>query len=441
MKPATIISSPLQRVQVSDGMLVTADHWRIAHDYHHQRHAIHYEALHQSGIVSGLGVSVGPIPDTAPSKYRQPRWLTIQPGLAIDNQGNPIFVAQAESCYLSAQPVNETTIYIVLKHSEQSAQSEIIQEAFQILEKDVPAAADEVELCRVRLGTGNVEITAPEDVFSPTLNQLDLRHRQRVRPRSQLTASISAWSHHRSPVISQFESLFAALPGLYPGLLGKISPEALRSDLTHFSYDDFCQLGRPDQYHVAQYLREGGVLLIEADSDQLGDLYQVEAELRRAIATSRRSLAPSLQQSAQDEMSEIQSCIADAADQLTQPLLAFLHTEGLDTEPLKMNHVVRSQPFNFHRLPTLNGRPVGLYGWGGLLLLVGPLPQAWSMDSPLELPREEIRNAQELGINLLNFAAQRRRMHQWLIPGHTANQATSAPSAAPSTASPSTPHI
>lgn len=429
MKPATLISSPLQRVRVNDGMLITADHWRIAHDYHHQRHAIHYEALHQSGIVSGLGVSVGPIPDTAPSKYRQPRWLTVQPGLAIDNQGNPIFVGQAESCYLSAQPVTETTIYIVLKHSEQSSQSALVQEAFQILEKDVPAAADEVELCRVRLGVGTVTIAAPEDVFAPALNQLDLSHRQRVRPRAQLTSSISAWSH-RSPAISQFETLFASLPGLYPGLLGKVSPEALRSDLTYFSHDEFCQLGRRDQYHVAQYLREGGVLLVEAVSDSLGDLYQVAAELRRA---SRRSLASSLRQSAQQEMAEIQSCITDAVDQLTQPLLSFLQTESLDSQPLTMDHVVRSQPFNFHGLPTLNGRPIGLYGWGGLLLLVGPLPQAWCLDSPLELPRDEIRNAQELGINLLNFAAQRRRMHQWLTPNHTANRSThKTPSQTPS---------
>ncbi|MEM6253152.1 MAG: hypothetical protein AAF821_09540 [Cyanobacteria bacterium P01_D01_bin.156] len=440
MKPANIISSPLQRVQVDDGMLITADHWRIAHGYHQQRHAIHYEALHQSGIVSGLGVSVGPVPETAPSKYRQPRWLTIQPGLAIDNQGNPIFVAQAESCYLSAQPVNETTIYIVLKHSEQSSQPKIIQEAFQILEKDVPAAADEVELCRVRLGVGSIKITAPEDVFAPALNQLDLRHRQRVRPRAQLTASISAWSHHRSPAIAQFEALFSSLPGLYPGLLGKVSPEALRSDLTHFDYDEFCQLGRPDEYHVAQYLQAGGVLLVEADSDQLGDLYQVEAELRRAIATSRRSLAPSLQESAQGELAEIQSCIADAVDQLSQPLLAFVQREGLDPQPLNMDHVVRSQPFNFHRLPTLNTRPIGLYGWGGLLLLVGPLLEAWTLDSPLELSREEIRSAQELGINLLNFAAQRRRMHQWLTPPAQTTNRTAAPQAAPSIPSTSSSH-
>ena len=409
-------TSPLQRIQVNDGMLITADHWQIAHSYHQQRQAIYYEALHQSGIVSGLGVNVGPVPETAPSKYRQPRWLTIQPGLAMDNQGNPILVANAESCYLSAQPVTETTIYIVLKHSERSSQSAIVQEAFQILEKDVPAEADEVELCRVRLGVGEVAIAPPDDVFSPALNQLDLRHRQRVRPRAQLTASVSAWSHRR-PIISQFEALFATLPGLYPSLLGQVRPEALQSDLTHFSYEEFCQLERPDEHQIAQYLQQGGVVLIETASQQLRDLYQVEAELRSALVASRRGLTTSLNASAEQELSQIQACITEVVTELTEPLLSFMHNEGLDLKPLAMDYVLRLQPFSFSRLPTLNGQPIGLYGWGGLLLLIGPLPQAWFINENIDLPREEIRSAQELGVNLLNFAAQRRRMHQWLKSG------------------------
>ncbi|MEO0541886.1 MAG: hypothetical protein AAFZ80_13635, partial [Cyanobacteria bacterium P01_A01_bin.105] len=67
---------PLQRLQVNDGLLITADRWQIAHSYHQQRQKIHYESLQQGGIVSGLGVTVGPVPTSAPSKYRQARWLT-----------------------------------------------------------------------------------------------------------------------------------------------------------------------------------------------------------------------------------------------------------------------------------------------------------------------------------------------------------------------------
>ncbi|MFG6094513.1 hypothetical protein SPB21_04650 [Leptothoe sp. ISB3NOV94-8A] len=405
--------SPLQRIQVNDGMLITANHWQIAHSYHQQRQTIHYEALHRGGIVSGLGVSVGPIPEVAPSKYRQPRWLTIQPGLAIDAQGNPIVVSNLESCYLSAQPIAETTIYIVLKHSERSSQSEIVQEAFQIIEKDVPAESDEVELCRVRLGVGDVAISPPEDVFSPALNQLDLRHRQWVQPRPQRMASVAAWSYHSS-IIAQFEDLFAALPGLYPALQGQVTAQVLESDLTYLAYEDFCELTRPDQRQVAQYLQQGGVILVGAAADQLGELYRVEAELNQALFAKPQGLTSSLYTSAEQELHNVQGCIAEAVAKLTEPLLAFLNAEGLSLK--SVGREVRSHPFSFSQWPTIHGQPIDLHGWGGLLLLVGPLPQAWSLSTDLNLSREEIRSAQELGVNVLNFAAQRRCMYQWLAP-------------------------
>ncbi|MEO1403202.1 MAG: hypothetical protein AAFV72_18410 [Cyanobacteria bacterium J06635_1] len=409
--------SPLQRIQVNDGMLITADHWQIAHSYHQQRQTIHYAALHQGGIVSGLGVSVGPIPEGAPSKYRQPRWLTIQPGLAIDAQGNPIVVAKSESCYLSAQPTEESTIYIVLKHSERSSQADIVQEAFQILEKDVPAEADEVELCRVRMMAGSGAIATPDNVFSPTANQLDLRYRQPVQPRPQLTARVAAWSRRRER-IPQFEGLFESLPSLYPALRGQIISQPLKSDLSYLAYDEFCQCDRTEQHRLALYLKRGGVMLIEATAGALGELYQVEAELR--VAAKRQGTTPSLQAAAEQELIEIQSCIQDAVAQLAAPLQAFLETESLalpDAGNLPAEHRLRSQPFRFGYWPTLNSQPIGFYGWGGLLLLVGPLPQAWGHLS--DLPRDEIRSAQELGINLLKFAAHRRQMHQWLAPSNT----------------------
>ncbi len=47
---------PLERLVVNDGLLLTAQLWQQAHDYHRQRQNIYYQSLHQPGIVSGLGV-------------------------------------------------------------------------------------------------------------------------------------------------------------------------------------------------------------------------------------------------------------------------------------------------------------------------------------------------------------------------------------------------
>ncbi|MEO0539935.1 MAG: hypothetical protein AAFZ80_03610, partial [Cyanobacteria bacterium P01_A01_bin.105] len=387
-----------------------------AHSYHQQRQKIHYESLQQGGIVSGLGVTVGPVPTSAPSKYRQARWLTIQPGLAIDTWGNPIVVAHAEGCYLSAQLTETTTIYIVLRHSDRSNTgqppgTDIVQEAFQILEKNSPPDSGEVELCRVQLTPEATEILPPTEVFFPQENQLDLRFRPSVQAKPRHQATVSPWSR-RSDVHHHFQALGQALPGLYPSLQVDINTEALTGDLTHLSHSDFKALDRSEQQYIAAYLRSGGVLLVEAEWGKLGELYQIEAELSRAIAAGRLGTATPLQQDAEQELLALQTTLGTHIDALAEPLLALLEQEDLPRSE-NLSEEVRSQPFTFAQWPTLHDMPVGLYGWGGLLLVVGPLTQIWQ---GLDLPRHELRAAQELGINLLHFAARRRQLHQLITP-------------------------
>ncbi len=416
--------TPLQRLQVNDGLLITADRWQIAHGYHQQRQKIHYESLHQSGIVSGLGVSVGEIPDTAPSKYRQARWLTIQPGLAIDTWGNPIVVATAESCYLSAQLTETTTIYVVLRHSDRRTDAgsttttpgtDVVQEAFQILEKNTPAEPGEVELCRVRLTPEATAVLLPEDVFKPLDNQLDLRYRRSVQAKPQQQVTVSTWTREG---LTPFQQLGEALPACYPALTLHAQATPLNGDLTHLTHTDFCQLDRSTRQAAAAYLKTGGVLLVEADWGDLGELYCIEAELRGAVAAGRLGQVSTLQQEAEAELAAVQNTLNQGVERLAQPLLAFLAQEDLPAptgaSPLtELSLVITSQPFQFAQLPTLHGTPVGLYGWGGLLLLVGPLPRVWS---GCDLPPQELRSAQELGINLLHFAARRRQLHQLSAP-------------------------
>ena len=418
---------PLQRLYVNDGLLITANHWQIAHSYHQTRQTIHYQSLTQGGIVDGLGISVAEIPETAPSRYRYPRWLTIQPGVAIDPQGNPIVVPRPENCYLSAQPTEETTIYIVLKHSEQSSQSEaeIVQEAFQIIEKDVPAAADEVELCRVKLSPGINALCVPDNVFAPQVNQLDLRYRQPVQPRSALTCGVGLLDYSAESM-AQFQALFAALPGLYPRLQGQMMAAPLAGSLNHVAYDEFCDLDRSMRHRLAHYLQQGGVLLIEADGDEVLDLYAAELALQQAIAANPQQQSQPLRENAQEELQKIQSCIADAIATLAAPIHTFLDTEGLSeqiaasTPAQKVRQgeffLGRHSPFHFSHLPTVRQQPIGLYRWGGVLLLVGPLLRAWGANDELHLDREEIRSAQELGVNLLTFATRHHQLHQWLMP-------------------------
>jgi len=406
--------SPLQRLQVNDGMLITADHWQIAHSYHRRRQAIHYESLHQGGIVSGLGVSVGPIPEEASARYRQDRWLTIRPGLAIDSQGNPIVVSQTECCYLSAQPTEPTTIYVVLKHSERTVEAgvEVVQEAFQILEKDSPPQANEVELCRLQLLPECDVISHPQDVFSPGDNQLDLRFRLPLRSQPQLQVKVSGWSGPET-VQACFRSLLSGTQSLYSSLCGEWVPNLLQSDLGHLPYSGFCQLDRSEQQRLGDFIKRGGVVLLEANNGTLAELLQVEAELSATVAGNHHRQKSDLQLSAEQELREIRLCISDAVEKLALPLQDFMHDQQLpmaDKGVLATDHPLRSHPFLFSQLPAVNGHPIGLYAWGGLVLIIGPLSSAWRADLAKPISRETLRSAQELGINLLHFAARRRQM-------------------------------
>ncbi|MGK7891353.1 MAG: hypothetical protein AB4042_18645 [Leptolyngbyaceae cyanobacterium] len=423
---------PLQRLHVNDGLLITADRWQSAHCYHQHRHTIHYQALNRGGIVEGLGLCIADVPDTAPSKYRHPRWLTIHPGLAIDAAGNPIVVPNPEACYLSANPSEPTTIYIVLKHSEGESRTttDIVQDAFQIIEKDTPAEADEVELCRVRLTPGMNAIAPPTNVFAPAANQLDLRHRQFVQGRSPLLCRVASWA--RNPMeLESFEALFAALPTLYPMLDGQLIDSPGQSELSYLTYSEFCQLDRSGHHQLTTYQLQGGVLLLEADVnvDVLLDLYQAEADLEEAIAGQAHQASSTTLNTAQTELESVQACITDAIATLVRPIQAFCETEGLSQLADFTNLIAqgksspaRLQPFQFSRLPTIHHRPIGLYGWGGILLLVGPLLQTWRGSQSLSIKRDELRTSQELGVNILAFAARHRQMHQWLTPDMPSDQ-------------------
>ena len=51
---------------------------------------------------------------------------------------------------------------------------------------------------------------------------------------------------------------------------------------------------------------------------------------------------------------------------------------------------------------------------GGIVIIIGNLSSVWEFNPELALPRETIRNAQEMTINILHFAWRRRQMTQLL---------------------------
>ena len=133
---------PLERFQVNDGLLLTAKLWKQAHDYHRQRQNIYYQSLHQPGIVSGLGVCIIDAPQEVAGEYKDQRWLKVQPGVAIDVNGNPIIVPRSLTFRIAsdAPKSGEIVVYVVISYVDPDrlqieSNSQLITETFRIDEK------------------------------------------------------------------------------------------------------------------------------------------------------------------------------------------------------------------------------------------------------------------------------------------------------------------
>jgi Domain of unknown function (DUF4159) len=382
---------PLERLQIQDGLLINAERWKRSHDYHRQRQNIHYQSLNEPGIVHGLGVSLIPAPKDVPSQYNDGRWLQIQPGIAIDIYGNPIVVPQPIDFHISADITEEKPrlIYLVLRYVDpetlqRKQVSEFEPETFRIDEKTTPPDAFEVELCRILLQPGLVTLQNPQDVFYPSLNSLDFRFRKIARSRPVSVVRVAHLDTHETKEGNSFANLAYLLKSTenlsYP-LQGDEqiacltfplldSTVAINYDLLFITGREPLILNVQELANLKSYLDSGGVLLVEAPTDAVDRLESV----------------------------------LEITENLGTPLE--------DLRRLDRHHPIRTQPFLFAALPVFNQKPMQILVAGGIVLVIGDLSLCWGLDEKLILPRETIRTAQELGINIINFAWSRKQMTQ-----------------------------
>ena len=383
---------PLERLQIQDGLLVNAERWQRSHEYHRQRQNIHYQSLNQPGIVCGLGVSLIPAPQNIPSQYNEhQRWLQISPGIAIDLVGNPIIVSQPIDFYVAADIRGEQPrlVYIVLSYVDPDALqrkqvNEFEAESFRIDENTTPPEALEVELCRILLQPGLANLKYPQDVFYPGLNSLDFRYRKiaRSRPSNVVRVAHLETTQPENPhSFANLSYLLQSTAHLTNTLQGDEQIDRLAFPLqdpsSAIAYDLLFTTGRQpitlnsqEFTDLKSYLDAGGVLLIESPTDAIDRL----------------------------------DSILELTEKLDTPLE--------DMRRLDRNHPMRTQPFLFAAFPTLSQKPMQILIAGGIVLVIGELSAAWGLDENLTLPRETIRTAQELGINILHFAWARRQMTQ-----------------------------
>ena len=427
-----------ERLQVTNGLPIDADRWRLAHNYHRQRQNLHYQSLQQPGIVCGLGVAVVDPPAEIASRYRDNRWILLQPGVAIDLWGNPIVVPEPMHFRISYHPSTPepVTVYVVLRYVdpdrlEAPAQTDRVRETFRIDEIVRQPDEGEVEVCRILLSPNTIHLAPAPDVFAPGQNQLDLRFRHPVgaRPLGLVRVAILAGAEGADPeFMGSINALLQSLQVLFPSLQGapvqvlQLSnppPAPWAFDLVCAEHTQLPALGPAIKETLRQFLSSGGVLLESVASSEttIDELSDVEFKLEKAIAeTESREDLEDVREEMKAELRELQ---ANLEQRVLELRLAFernmdvqLSRDSSDSGQLGREHPLRNQPFAFGQFPPVGNRATQICYWQGMVLAIGDLTSAWGPDAALNYPRETIRAAQELGINILYFAWQRRQLMQ-----------------------------
>jgi hypothetical protein len=456
---------PLTRLHVSDGLLIDAERWRLAHDYHRHRQNAHFQSLNQPGIVSDMGVRLIDPPSDVPSQYRDRRWLQVQPGIAIDLFGNLIVIPEPIDFRITSDPMmgKPLMVYLVVSYldpetlvREENGNGDIVTETFRIDEKNSPPAEWEIELCRILLQPGEGELSETLDVWFPGANNLDLRYRPQIHARTQAVvrlAQVVKNTPEDAQICANLTYLSQAIAGLYPlwqGLneIGQFTlnstseiNELITYDVLYLKTQPSLSLNPGEFDSLRQYIEMGGLLLVEASikGTKVEELIGLQHQLQEAIArlemslnvpreetekpgtsssTSRNEQLANqleLQESLQEELSSVKTALTAEINTLSAAFKQFARDLGIpleDLDNLSRNHPLRTQPFLFAALPTVNGQALKILTGGGILIFIGNLSAAWGLDEKLSLGRETIRTAQEMGINILHYARTRRKLTQ-----------------------------
>lgn len=172
-----------KRVNPFTGLMLDADTWRDAHDYHRAVMGLHLLTMHGTGVAAGLDI----VPDASD---RAGRTLNVSRGVAVDSLGRMIVVAQPQQRRIGTE--RRGTIYLLLEYREvytrdvqQSAegvgQPTRVNEVFQLQERDRVSETPHVELVRIEFDPHGGPISMPRNPSAPGVNELDFRSRVALR--------------------------------------------------------------------------------------------------------------------------------------------------------------------------------------------------------------------------------------------------------------------
>ncbi len=369
---------PVRRIEPFDGMSITADVWREAHEYHRQRRQLHNQLTQGAGILSGLKVIANDPPDDA---------VYILPGIALDAKGRLIIVREAITYDLGK---TKGLVYILLNYDESAPRPDSARvyeegDPNYIYSRYTLEAVNQlpntpyVELARVRRITARSNLKNAKIPASPAKNEIDLRFRREINaapPPSYAMAVCAIGNAVDSRRVTGATNLARAFSRAATGALWVDGDVSLKDDLRpyHLLYltaQSAFQLSADEMKPLYDYLQNGGALL---------------AESCRCAAK---------------DASAIDASFADLFTSL-----------GVQLRPLPADHSLLREPYFFAAPPPgfeSKGQPVIQIG-GGVIFSACDFGCLWAgYRRSGAATREEIRSAIEWGVNIVTYALNRTR--------------------------------
>lgn len=355
---------PNKRIKPYDGMSITADVWKQAHEYHRQVNQAHNLFFHGSGILLGLDVVASDPPD---------RMVFILPGVAVDSNGNVIVLSEPVAYDLGDEIEGPLYLTIIHRESSQSVKKNsdgislsYTQDEFLITARQTLPENPMVELARFTRESRKSPIHDATESKTPGMNEIDLRYRRRIQMQSEqlLTAAVIYLGNLKNPVHGK-------------GLI-RVSDELRRNKQINLVVDDHTQLDRGILGYSFLYLVGKGKF--QLTKTQIKGL---QGYINLGGFLFMESCDSNSEESFKNMMNEIEL-----------PL----------STPIENPHSLLNLP-NYFVTP-----PGGFEMEGKLFLSAGGVlstynyGQLWSGEGKERLPtREELRSASEITENLIHF--------------------------------------
>ncbi len=177
-----------KRINFFKGFLTTEKDWNDAERYHIDKRRLHNRMLHSPGIIYGYSGDL-----KVNARARGDLSVEVQPGYAIDGQGNDLMIFDAAIRNINLEEFRlPQTIYIVLRYYEEltdfiaykenleyKGHRRVLESCRVEISQTEPDIQREVELARVYLEKGVQRVRDARDPADPKPNEIDMRYTPR----------------------------------------------------------------------------------------------------------------------------------------------------------------------------------------------------------------------------------------------------------------------